>query len=70
MCEFFYDNKFTNITNNEGIVFTFSDRDMEFDLGYIDIDFDSDYYSLNERIENAQKNDLMFNQINKLTIII
>ena len=53
VCNFFHHIKFTNITNNEEVVSTFSDREM---------DFDSDYFSVDEKIENAL--------INKLTIKI
>ena len=52
-----YDIKFTNITNNESVNFTISDRIMGM-------------YELNKKLSIACGNGFKFNQINKLTIKI
>ena len=53
ICE--YNLNFTNITNNESVNFTISDKCMGI-------------YELNEKLAIAQQNGYIFNQINKLTI--
>ena len=55
ICE--YDLKFTNITNNETVNFTISDKCMSM-------------YELNKKLTVARGNGFIFNQINKLTIKI
>ena len=55
ICE--YDLNFTNITNNETVNFTISDKCMG-------------KYELNEKLTIARGNGFIFNQINKLTIKI
>ena len=52
-CE--YDLNFKNITNNESVNFTISDKSMGM-------------YELNKKLTIARGNDFIFNQINKLTI--
>ena len=56
-----YDVKFTNISNNKEVHFTITHRSME---------FKTEFYGLNKKIKNAQRNGFIFNQINKLTIKI
>ena len=53
ICE--YDLNFTNITNNESVNFTISDKIMG-------------VYELNKKLTTARENGFIFNQINKLTI--
>ena len=53
ICE--YDLNFTNITNNETVNFTISDKSMSM-------------YELNKKLSIARGNGFIFNQINKLTI--
>ena len=55
ICE--YNLNFTNITNNEIVNFTISDKSMGM-------------YELNKKLAIARGNDFIFNQINKLTIKI
>ena len=55
ICEF--DLNFTNITNNETVNFTISNKNMGL-------------YELNEKLTIARENSFIFNQINKLTIKI
>ena len=55
ICE--YDINFTNITNNESVNFTISDKSI-------------DLYELNKKLTIARGNGFIFNQINKLTIKI
>ena len=55
ICE--YDLNFTNITNNETVNFTISDKCMGM-------------YELNKKLTIARGNNFIFNQINKLTIKI
>ena len=55
VCE--YDLKFKNITNNELIDFTISDKSMNL-------------FGLNKKLTIARGNGFIFNQINKLTIKI
>ena len=55
ICE--YNLNFTNITNNEPVNFTISDKSMNL-------------YELNKKLTVARKNGFKFNQINKLTIKI
>ena len=55
ICE--YDLNFTNITNNESINFTKSEKNMGM-------------YELNKKLAIARENGFIFNQINKLTIKI
>ena len=55
ICE--YDLNFTNITNNETVNFTISDKSMGM-------------YELNKKLTIARGNGFIFNQINKLTIKI
>ena len=55
ICEF--DLNFTNITNNELVNFTISDKSMGM-------------YELNKKLTTARENGYTFNQINKLTIKI
>ena len=55
ICE--YDLNFTNITNNESVNFTISDKCMGM-------------YELNKKLTIARENGFKFNQINKLTITI
>ena len=55
ICE--YDLNFTNITNNETVNFTISDKCMGM-------------YELNQKLAIARGNGFKFNQINKLTIKI
>ena len=55
ICE--YQLNFTNITNNEIVNFTISDKSMGM-------------YELNKKLVIARGNDFIFNQINKLTIKI
>ena len=55
ICE--YNLNFTNITNNESVNFTISDKCMGM-------------YELNEKLAIARQNGYIFNQINKLTIKI
>ena len=54
-CE--YNLNFTNITNNESVNFTISDKNMGM-------------YELNQKLSIARKRGFKFNQINKLTIKI
>ena len=49
-----YDNNFTNITNNEIVNFTVSDKSMVL-------------YELNKKLTLARERGYIFNQINKLT---
>ena len=51
-----YDFKFTNITNNETINLTISNKSMTL-------------YELNKKLTISRQNAFMFNQINKVTII-
>ena len=53
VCE--YDLNFTNITNNETVNFTISDKTMGM-------------YELNKKLAIARERNFVFNQINKLTI--
>ena len=53
--ECIYDIKLTNITNNETINLTISDKSMNL-------------YELNKKLTVARENGFMFNQINKVTI--
>ena len=62
----FYDKNYTNFTNNEEVVLTFSLGYIEFIIGYIE--FESDYYGLDKKIENVRKNCLIFVHLNKLRI--
>ena len=55
VCE--YDLTFTNITNNETVNFTISDKTMGM-------------YELNKKLAIARERNFIFNQINKLTIKI
>ena len=55
ICE--YDLNFKNITNNESVNFTISDRSMAM-------------YELNKKLTVARQRGYIFNQINKLTIKI
>ena len=55
ICE--YDLNFTNITNNESVNFTISEKSMGM-------------YELNKKLTLARENGYIFNQINKLTIKI
>ena len=55
ICE--YDLNFTNITNNESVNFTISEKSMGM-------------YELNKKLTIARENGFKFNQINKLTIKI
>ena len=55
ICE--YNLNFTNITNNETVNLTISDKSMSM-------------YELNKKLTIARENDFIFNQINKLTIKI
>ena len=55
ICE--YDLNFTNITNNESVNFTISEKCMGM-------------YELNKKLTVARGNSFIFNQINKLTIKI
>ena len=55
ICE--YDLNFTNITNNESVNFTISEKSMGM-------------YELNKKLTIARENGFIFNQINKLTIKI
>ena len=55
VCE--YDLNFTNITNNETVNFTVSDKSMGM-------------YELNKKLAIARERSFLFNQINKLTIKI
>ena len=55
ICE--YDLNFTNITNNEIVNFTISDKSLNF-------------YELNKKLTIARERGFNFNQINKLTIKI
>ena len=55
LCE--YDLNFTNITNNESVNFTISDKNMGM-------------YELNKKLTVVRGNGYIFNQINKLTIKI
>ena len=55
ICE--YDLSFTNITNNESVNFTISEKSMGM-------------YELNKKLTLARENGYIFNQINKLTIKI
>ena len=55
ICE--YKLNFTNITNNETVNFTISDKIMG-------------SYELNKKLNTARENGFIFNQINKLTIKI
>ena len=55
ICE--YDLNFTNITNNESVNFTISDKGLNL-------------YELNKKLTLARGNGFKFNQINKLTIKI
>ena len=55
ICE--YDLNFTNITNNETVNFTISDKCMGM-------------YKLNKKLSTARGNSFKFNQINRLTIKI
>ena len=55
VCE--YNNNFTNITNNETVNFTISDKSMGL-------------YELNKKLTLARERSFKFNQINKLTIKI
>ena len=55
ICE--YDLNFTNITNNESVNFTISDKTMGM-------------YELNKKLTLARERGFKFNQINKLTIKI
>ena len=52
-----YDLNFTNISNNETVIFTISNKNMGL-------------YELNEKITIARGNSFIFNHINKLTIKI
>ena len=52
--KFEYDIKLTNITNNEKINITFSDKNMVL-------------FELNKKLTVARQNGFIFNQINKLT---
>ena len=52
-----YDIKFTNITNNEIVNFTISDKGLNL-------------YELNKKLSIARENGFKFNQINKLAIKI
>ena len=52
ICE--YDLSFTNIGNNETVIFTISDKSMGL-------------YELNKKLPSARGNGYLFNQINKLT---
>ena len=56
-----YDNKFTNIINNEEVNFTITHRSME---------FKTEFYDLNKKNKNARRNGFVFNQVKKLTIKI
>ena len=56
-----YEIKFTNISNNEEVNLTITHRSIE---------FKTEFYGLNKKIKNAQRNGFIFNQINKLTIKI
>ena len=53
-----YDINFTNISKNKGINFTITHRSME---------FETEFYGLNEKIKNDRQRGFIFNQINKLT---
>ena len=55
ICE--YDLNYTNITNNESVNFTISEKSMGM-------------YELNKKLTLARENGYIFNQINKLTIKI
>ena len=55
VCE--YDINFTNITNNESVNFTISDKSMGL-------------FELNKKLAVARERGFIFNQINKLTIKI
>ena len=55
ICE--YNLNFTNITNNESVNFTISDKNMGM-------------YELNQKLSLSRKRGFIFNQINKLTIKI
>ena len=55
ICE--YDIQLTNITNNESVNFTISEKSMGM-------------YELNKKLTIARENGFIFNQINKLTIKI
>ena len=56
-----YDINFTNISNNEEVNIIVTHRSME---------FKTEFYGLNKKIKNAQRNGFKFNHINKLTIKI
>ena len=55
ICE--YDINLTNITNNETVILTISDKNMSL-------------YELKKELKTAQERGFIFNQINKLTIKI
>ena len=57
----FYDNNFTNISNNEEVNLIIIHKSME---------FKTEFYGLNKKIKNARRNGFIFNQVNKLTIKI
>ena len=56
-----YDINFTNISNNEEVNFTITHRAIK---------VKTKFYGLNEKIKKAQKNDIIFYQINNFKIKI
>ena len=56
-----YDINFTNISNNEEVNLIVTHKSME---------FKSEFYGLNKKIENARRNGFVFNQINNFKIEI
>ena len=56
-CRLLYDIKFTNFSNNEEVIFTFSDKIM-------------DMYELKKNLAIARGNGFVFNQINNFKIKI
>ena len=56
-----YDIRLTNISNNEKVNLTITQRSMQYKTGF---------YGLNKKIKNARRNSFMFNQKNTLTIKI
>ena len=59
ICE--YDLSFTNISNNEEVNLIINHKSME---------FKTEFYSLNKKINNARRNGFKFNQINNFKIEI
>ena len=56
-----YDIKFTNISNNEEVNLVITHKSME---------FKTEFYCLNKKIENARRNGFVFRQINNFKIEI